>query len=221
MSKPLSETHPTLYKESFFFRECISKDNYKDIQSCTVDVAEHDLIKTAYDAEQEARLELEDEIKSVRTFNEQLVKKLKEKDAEVERLKAEHETLKQKLQDLMDSHTYAEVERLKKELEELEIVSKYNALEAERLKKYLEVPRLSYWYDEGKKFGLVEGERRTKEQVKVFVVQARHNSVELFGRTKPEWCEGVEDTLKELERTLGLGEESTDNNNYTNKGEKQ
>lgn len=68
----LAQSHPTLYKESFFFRECISKDHYKDIQFCTVDVAEHDLIKTAYDAEQEVRLNLEDEVERLKKELEEL-----------------------------------------------------------------------------------------------------------------------------------------------------
>lgn len=85
----------------------------------------------------------------------------------------------------------AEHERLKKELEE---EKKFRIEDQEG-------------YDNGWKDGLVEGERRAMERVKVFVTQARHNSVELFGRAKPEWCEGVEDTLKELERIFGLGGE--------------
>ena len=41
-SKPLSETHPTLWKESFFFRECMSRDHDKELQSTTIDIAEHE-----------------------------------------------------------------------------------------------------------------------------------------------------------------------------------
>lgn len=115
----------------------------------------------------------------------------------------------------------SEIERLKVELARLnEQATEYAVVrdnkihEVVRLKKELEDRKFNLnnaigagLFDEERQAGIVEGERRAMERVKVFVTQARHNSVELFGRAKPEWCEGVEDTLKELERIFGLGGE--------------
>jgi len=81
----------------------------------------------------------------------------------------------------------AEVDRLKKELEQL---------------RKMEGGSIDY------KNGLVEGERRAMERVKEAIIKVKAYR-KLIGHN----------SINQLEEELGLGEESTDNNNYTNNTE--
>ena len=182
MTKSLSESHPTLWNTDFFFdRELISDLNNPDVvrvivqlQSCTVDVAEHERVVIKCDDYLTKVLELQSEVARLKKEIEAVVK-----------LHGENEHLR--------GAQMMEVERLKKELEDRKF-NLNNAIGAGL-------------FNEERQAGILEGERRAMERLKVFIVKARQNSVEFFGRSKPEWCEGVEETLKELERTFGLGEE--------------